>query len=618
MSGTSRRYRSFHSFDWFLSLSDFRDVIIDIFRVWDFEVTVCLLSIPVWRMESECISILQAQHFGIRDGDKEIAGKLKSSKTSKYLKCRILVRWVIRFENTSYNSSRLNLEARSSTSLWSDFSKKGCQVLLGIGDGGHEAGHVNVGATAEEGDHVICIARYQEKLGGGYSVIFCAVWLRMDKSDGNYPSLSNNNVGAATTYINGIISIGIQGYKLECCKVQKEAHLGKPRESFGVRYSLLDEGTSNITLMNKFRDQMLALMMSANEHQLVQTDRTQSHRKTALSGGVTEQISLLASIIGDLMSMRLGNLLDDDEFHIDVPESHTFHLWKLLHIHTAGQDASRPTHRCCTLTQATCMQAARVVHPRSRTMNGEWLEWGWMPPSPPLSTTACAGSYSHPSPSVVPETPNANISYSQQILPVLPSSSVPRIVPSNTSTSLIRGMPAMIGLFRARKSLTTLPPYTSPFPYHNYTLNFTVRSPVPTQNVLVQTEVSTEDGGEGERVGEEEEEDEEHMERDEAKLVLEVARVQRKVCRTEQQLSIARIEETDALGNLYRFRAEDAERKLNHAEFDLRHFCHSIWKNGVSLCNLPSTRKCCQMSDNGLTSMVTLWITPFLSHNLYR
>ncbi|KIK20611.1 hypothetical protein PISMIDRAFT_12888 [Pisolithus microcarpus 441] len=61
------------------------------------------------------------------------------------------------------------------------------------------------------------------------------------------------------------------------------------------------------------------------------------------------------------------------------------------------------------------------------------------------------------------------------------------------------------------------------------------------------------------------------MERDEAKLVLEVARAQRKVCCTKQQLSIARIEETDALGNLYQFRAEDAERKLNHAEFDLGH-----------------------------------------------
>ncbi|KAI5982919.1 hypothetical protein EDD15DRAFT_2202410 [Pisolithus albus] len=209
---------------------------------------------------------------------------------------------------------------------------------------------------------------------------------------------------------------------------------------------------------------------------------------------------------------------------------------------------------------------------------------------PQLSTTACAGSYSHPSSSFVPETPDANISYSQQILPLPPSSSVPRIAPSNTTTSLIRGTPAAIGLFRARKSLTTLPPY-SPFPYHNYALNFTVRSPMPTQNVLVRTEVSTEDGGEGERVGEEEEEDEERAERDEAKLVLEVARAQRKVCRAEQQLSIARIEETDALGNLYRFRAEDAERKLNHAEFDLGYVRHSIRKNGVPLCDLPSTRK---------------------------
>ncbi|KAI6027302.1 hypothetical protein BKA83DRAFT_4123372 [Pisolithus microcarpus] len=229
-----------------------------------------------------------AQHFGIRDRDKEIAGKLK-----------ILVRWVIWFENTSYNSSRLNLEARSSTSLWSDFSKKGCQVLLGIGDGGHKAGHVNVGATAEEGDHVICIARYWEKLGGRYSAIFCAVWLRMDKSDSNYPSLSNNvssagwcfcaqNVGAATAYIDGIISVGIQGYKLECCKVQKEVHLGKPCESFGVHYSLLDEGTSNIMLMNEFCDQMLTLM-ACRWLQLLQEDVSQQYAK-ALQGVPQNQV----------------------------------------------------------------------------------------------------------------------------------------------------------------------------------------------------------------------------------------------------------------------------------------------------------------------------------------
>lgn len=111
---------------------------------------------------------------------------------------------------------------------------------------------------------------------------------------------------------------------------------------------------------------------------------------------------------------------------------------------------------------------------------------------------------------------------------------------------------------------------------------------------------------------EEEEEHEEHAERDEAKLVLEVARAQHKVCHTKQQLSIARIEETDALGNLYRFRAEDTERKLDHAEFDLRHVHHSIQKNGVSLCNLPSTCKRRQMSDNGFTSMATLRFTYFL------
>ncbi|KAI6014231.1 hypothetical protein BKA83DRAFT_4499420 [Pisolithus microcarpus] len=210
---------------------------------------------------------------------------------------------------------------------------------------------------------------------------------------------------------------------------------------------------------------------------------------------------------------------------------------------------------------------------------------------PQLSTKACAGSYSHPSSSIVPETPDASISYSQQIIPAPLSSSAPRILSSNTGASLIRGTPAAIGLFRAPKLLIMLPPHTTPFPYRNYALSFTV---------------STED--EGGQVGEEEEE-EECAERDEAKLVLEVARAQCKICHIEQQLSTARLEEIDALGNLYQFRAELTERKLQYADFDLGHVRHSIQKNGVSLCDLPSTRKRRQMSDNGVTGMVTLHIS---------
>ncbi|KAI6014888.1 hypothetical protein BKA83DRAFT_18018 [Pisolithus microcarpus] len=219
--------------------------------------------------------------------------------------------------------------------------------------------------------------------------------------------------------------------------------------------------------------------------------------------------------------------------------------------------------------------------------------------TPQLSTKACAGSYSHPSSSIVPETPDASISYSQQIIPAPPSSSAPRILSSNTGASLIRGTPAAIGLFRAPKSLIMLPLHTTPFPYRNYALSFTVRSPMHAQNVPVQAEnVSTED--EGGQVGEEEEE-EECAERDEVKLVLEVARAQRKICRVEQQLSTARLKEIDALGNLYRFRAELTERKLQYADFDLGHVRHSIQKNGVSLCDLPSTCKRRRMSDNGVT-----------------
>ncbi|KIJ10396.1 hypothetical protein PAXINDRAFT_157645 [Paxillus involutus ATCC 200175] len=83
----------------------------------------------------------------------------------------------------------------------------------------------------------------------------------------------------------------------------------------------------------------------------------------------------------------------------------------------------------------------------------------------------------------------------------------------------------------------------------------------------------------------------EDAERDKAKFVLEVARAQRNVYLIEQQLVTAKLDKNVALGNLYKFRAAEVERKLKNTDFDLGHVQNSICKNGVLLCDAPPMRK---------------------------
>ncbi|KAI6020749.1 hypothetical protein BKA83DRAFT_4494553 [Pisolithus microcarpus] len=81
------------------------------------------------------------------------------------------------------------------------------------------------------------------------------------------------------------------------------------------------------------------------------------------------------------------------------------------------------------------------------------------------------------------------------------------------------------------------------------------------------------------------------LEREEANFVLEAARAQRNVCILEQQLAAAKVEETVALGNLYRFRAQEAECKLEDANIDVGCICHDIRKSGVALHNSRKRRR---------------------------
>ncbi|KAI6018650.1 hypothetical protein BKA83DRAFT_4127802 [Pisolithus microcarpus] len=57
------------------------------------------------------------------------------------------------------------------------------------------------------------------------------------------------------------------------------------------------------------------------------------------------------------------------------------------------------------------------------------------------------------------------------------------------------------------------------------------------------------------------------------------------MCILEQQLAAAKVDEMIALGNLYRFRAQTAERKLEDANIDVGCIHHNIHKSGIILHN---------------------------------
>ncbi|KAI6013427.1 hypothetical protein PISMIDRAFT_656365 [Pisolithus microcarpus 441] len=63
------------------------------------------------------------------------------------------------------------------------------------------------------------------------------------------------------------------------------------------------------------------------------------------------------------------------------------------------------------------------------------------------------------------------------------------------------------------------------------------------------------------------------LEQEEANFVLEAARAQCNMCILEQQLAAAKVDEMIALGNLYRFRAQTAEHKLEDTNIDVGCIC---------------------------------------------
>ena len=73
-------------------------------------------------------------------------------------------------------------------------------------------------------------------------------------------------------------------------------------------------------------------------------------------------------------------------------------------------------------------------------------------------------------------------------------------------------------------------------------------------------------------------------------LVLAATCTQHNVCLLEHKLTSAWVEESEALGNLYRFRRQEAQCRLEDASIYVGFICHNIFKNGVPLHNRHKCR----------------------------
>ncbi|KAI6036953.1 P-loop containing nucleoside triphosphate hydrolase protein [Pisolithus microcarpus] len=118
----------------------------------------------------------------------------------------------------------------------------------------------------------------------------------------------------------------------------------------------------------------------------------------------------------------------------------------------------------------------------------------------------------------------------------------------SSNAVLPKGTPSAIGALRLCKS-AVFQSYSTPFQNRNLNLVSPQINSTPTKAV-------DEEGSDTE------------LEREEANFVLEAARAQRNMCILEQQLAAAKVDEMIALGNLYRFRAQTAEHKLEDANID--------------------------------------------------
>ena len=71
------------------------------------------------------------------------------------------------------------------------------------------------------------------------------------------------------------------------------------------------------------------------------------------------------------------------------------------------------------------------------------------------------------------------------------------------------------------------------------------------------------------------------FDKEEAQLVLKVARAHHTTCWLEQELAQSRCSEGTAITNLYKYQAEEAGRKLASAEYDIGRIHNTLHTNSV-------------------------------------
>ena len=87
------------------------------------------------------------------------------------------------------------------------------------------------------------------------------------------------------------------------------------------------------------------------------------------------------------------------------------------------------------------------------------------------------------------------------------------------------------------------------------------------------------------------------FDKEEAQLVLEVARACRTTCQLKQELAQSRCSEGTAIANLYKYWTEEAGRKLASAKYDIGHIRNTLHTNSViplEETSSPHKLKCCR------------------------
>ncbi|KAI6017380.1 hypothetical protein BKA83DRAFT_4128499 [Pisolithus microcarpus] len=183
--------------------------------------------------------------------------------------------------------------------------------------------------------------------------------------------------------------------------------------------------------------------------------------------------------------------------------------------------------------------------------------------------------------STVPETPGADLSISFPSIKAEPASSH-RAEPGMP----LKGTPSAVGALCVRRSMVNLPfagtplrnAWFGPTPGRMHDPTAQVRAVLGKRQ---KTEPDFSDSVD---------EDREEFNQQEAYLLLDIARAQATVRRLERQLVHAKLDENIALGNLYKCRAQESERRLENAEAELGCIRNSIRMSGGKLCD-DSARK---------------------------